>query len=93
MQVLTGLASDTFFLRSYVTDDIAAVSGRFENGFKTLLKVVCELFDDKLDIHESQVSRDECNEYHGITVGRAARILDALDVRLTSHVDFDVESK
>lgn len=38
----------------------------------------------RLDVHESQVSRDERNEYHGITVDRASRILDALGVRMHS---------
>ena len=41
---------------------------------------------EKLGVHESQVSRDERNEYYGITVERAARILDALDVQLTTRV-------
>ncbi|MCL2700365.1 MAG: helix-turn-helix domain-containing protein [Phycisphaerae bacterium] len=36
----------------------------------------------RLDVHESQVSRDERNEYFGITVERAAKILDAMNVRL-----------
>lgn len=40
----------------------------------------------KLDVHESQVSRDERNEYHGITVDRAIKILDALGVKLQSTV-------
>ncbi|WP_417748606.1 helix-turn-helix domain-containing protein [Rosistilla oblonga] len=40
----------------------------------------------KLDVHESQVSRDERNEYHGVTLDRANRILDALDVRLQTTV-------
>lgn len=39
---------------------------------------------ERLGVHESQVSRDERNEYHGITVDRASRILDALGVRLKS---------
>lgn len=39
---------------------------------------------EKLEVHESQVSRDERNEYHGITVERASRILDALGVDLRS---------
>lgn len=38
----------------------------------------------RLGVHESQVSRDERNEYHHITVERASRILDAMDVRLLS---------
>ena len=41
----------------------------------------------RLDVHESQVSRDERNEYHGITVERASRILDALGVHLTSQFE------
>ena len=40
---------------------------------------------EKLGVHESQVSRDERNEYHGITVERAARILDAMAVELKSR--------
>ena len=41
----------------------------------------------RLEVHESQVSRDERNEYHGLTVERASRILDALRVRLNSTVE------
>ncbi len=40
---------------------------------------------ERLGIHESQVSRDERNEYHGITVERATRVLDALGVQLRSR--------
>lgn len=40
----------------------------------------------KLEVHESQVSRDERNEYHGITVERAIRILDSLGVKLQTSV-------
>src|SRR5450631_1922784 len=40
----------------------------------------------RLDVHEAQVSRDERNEYFGITLERAVRILDALGVRLRSQV-------
>lgn len=41
----------------------------------------------RLGVHESQVSRDERNEYHGITVDRASRVLDALGVQLRSLFD------
>ena len=37
-------------------------------------------------MHESQVSRDERNEYHGITVDRAIKILDTLGVKLQTSV-------
>ena len=41
----------------------------------------------RLNVHESQVSRDERNEYFGITLERAVKILDALDVRLHTKVE------
>jgi DNA-binding Xre family transcriptional regulator len=47
---------------------------------------------EKLGVHESQVSRDERNEYHGITVERAARVLEALDVEVRSHVELSEET-
>jgi DNA-binding Xre family transcriptional regulator len=40
----------------------------------------------RLGVHESQVSRDERNEYHGITLDRANRILAILDVEMHSSV-------
>jgi ribosome-binding protein aMBF1 (putative translation factor) len=43
----------------------------------------------RLDVHESQVSRDERNEYFGITLERVIRILEALNVRLRTKVEAD----
>jgi ribosome-binding protein aMBF1 (putative translation factor) len=43
----------------------------------------------RLNVHESQVSRDERNEYFGITLERAIKILDALDVRLHTTVEIE----
>ncbi len=40
----------------------------------------------QLGVHESQVSRDERNEYHGITVDRAGKILEALGAKLQTTV-------
>lgn len=40
----------------------------------------------RLGVHESAVSRDERNEYHGISFDRASRLLDALDVKLSTTV-------
>ncbi len=37
---------------------------------------------ERLGVNETMVSRDERNEYHGITVDRAKRVIDALGVRL-----------
>jgi DNA-binding Xre family transcriptional regulator len=41
---------------------------------------------ERLGVHESQVSRDERNEYRSITVERASRILDALGVELVAEL-------
>jgi ribosome-binding protein aMBF1 (putative translation factor) len=43
----------------------------------------------RLKVHESQVSRDERNEYFGITLERAVKILDALHVRLHTQVEIE----
>jgi hypothetical protein len=40
-------------------------------------------------VHESQVSRDERNEYFGIALERSAKILDALNVRLHTKVEME----
>jgi len=42
---------------------------------------------EKLGVHETQISRDERNEYHGVTLERAAKILEALDVEIRSRVE------
>lgn len=41
---------------------------------------------ERLNLHESQVSRDERNEYHGISVDRIKRILDALGAEIRTSV-------
>lgn len=41
---------------------------------------------ERLEVNESQVSRDEKNEYRGITAARAARILDALGADVTVSI-------
>src|SRR5262245_48847724 len=38
---------------------------------------------DRLGVNEAQVSKDERNEYHGISVERAQRIIDALEGSVT----------
>ncbi|MHB1768774.1 MAG: helix-turn-helix transcriptional regulator, partial [Phycisphaerae bacterium] len=43
----------------------------------------------RLDVHESQVSRDERNEYFGITLERAMKILDALNAHLRTKVELE----
>jgi predicted metal-dependent hydrolase len=48
---------------------------------------------NRLNVHESQVSRDERNEYFGITLERAIRLLDALNVKLRTKVEIVNERK
>src|SRR5271155_3849852 len=43
----------------------------------------------RLGVHESQVSRDERNDYFGITLERAMKVLDALNARLRTKVEID----
>ena len=42
---------------------------------------------ERLGVHESMVSRDERNEYHGVTVDRANRNLEAMGVQITTRVE------
>lgn len=42
---------------------------------------------ERLDVDPSQVSRDERNDYRGITVDRAQRIMEALGVRFTAEAE------
>lgn len=53
-------------------------------GLRIALGLTQRQLADRLGVHESQVSRDERNEYHAVTVERASRILDALGVELRS---------
>jgi len=41
----------------------------------------------RLGVSEAVVSRDEHNEYHGITTARAQRVIEALDGSLTARVE------
>jgi DNA-binding XRE family transcriptional regulator len=60
--------------------------GRLLVGLRIASGVTQRELAEKLGVHESQVSRDERNEYHGVTVERASRILDALGVEIRSEV-------
>ena len=42
---------------------------------------------ERLGVSEAQVSRDERNEYHGITVDRVQKVLDAMGETLASRVE------
>jgi ribosome-binding protein aMBF1 (putative translation factor) len=42
---------------------------------------------ERLGVHESLVSRDERNEYHGVTLERANRVLEALGAEVRTTVE------
>jgi DNA-binding XRE family transcriptional regulator len=61
--------------------------GRLLIGLRIALGLTQRDLAERLDVHESQISRDERNDYHGITVERASRILDALGVNVKTTVE------
>lgn len=42
---------------------------------------------ERLGLHESQISRDERNEYHGASIEKIQRVLSALKVTLRSEIN------
>lgn len=55
--------------------------GRWLIGVRIAKGLTQQELADRLGVAPSQISRDESNEYHGISVERAQRILEALGVR------------
>ncbi|MFW5888057.1 MAG: hypothetical protein ACOCUH_04595 [Bacteriovoracia bacterium] len=49
-----------------------------------MLPTICQ---KKLNVSESQISRDEKNEYHGASIEKVQKVLQALDVTLKSQVE------
>jgi DNA-binding XRE family transcriptional regulator len=47
---------------------------------------------EALGVSEAQVSRDETNEYHGITLERAQRILEMMGLRFRLEVDLPIQT-
>ena len=60
--------------------------GRFLIALRISQGLTQRQLAERLDVSEAQVSRDERNEYHGISVERAQRILDALGVTVVVDV-------
>ena len=48
---------------------------------------VMEELAERLGVDLSQVSRDERNDYRGITVDRAQRVMDALGVQFMAQAE------
>ncbi len=66
--------------------------GRLLVGLRIALGLTQRELAARLDIDESQISRDERNEYRGISIERANRILEVMNVQLKSRFDTPVES-
>ena len=47
---------------------------------------------EKLGVSLPQVSRDERNEYHGASLEKIQKVLDALNVKLETKVDLDIKN-
>ena len=61
--------------------------GRTLIGIRIALGISQRELAKRLNVTEAQVSKDERNEYHGITLEKAQKILDALGATLTSKVE------
>ncbi len=61
--------------------------GQLLIGSRIALNISQRDLAERLEVHESQVSRDERNEYHGITIERAARILEVMGVQIHATVE------
>lgn len=59
--------------------------GRWLVGARIALGLTQQELAERLGVSAAQVSRDERNDYHGITVERAQRILEALGVRFRAE--------
>jgi len=61
--------------------------GRWLIGVRIALGLSQKEFAKELGVSEAQVSRDENNEYHGITVDKVQRILETFNVRFKAEID------
>ena len=60
--------------------------GRLLIGLRIAQGVSQRALAERIGVNESQVSRDERNEYHGVALERAERILNALHAELRTTV-------
>jgi DNA-binding XRE family transcriptional regulator len=67
--------------------------GRWLIGIRIALGMSQKEFAKALGVSEAQVSRDENNEYHGITVEKAHRILETFNIRFKAEIDEPVSKR
>lgn len=77
-RIKRGVINDTY--------NLAGIGQRLI-GIRIYLGISQRELSKRLGVHESQVSRDEKNEYHGITVERVEGILTALGVSMKSSFE------
>jgi hypothetical protein len=72
-----------------VIQDLYNLSGIGQRliGIRIYLGLSQRELAQRLQVHETQVSRDEKNEYHGVTVERVEEILAAMGVNMKSTFD------
>lgn len=80
-RIKRGVINDTY--------NLAGIGQRLI-GIRIYLGVSQRDLAQRLKVHESQVSRDEKNEYHGITVERVEEILTALGVSMKSSFEVPI---
>jgi len=61
--------------------------GKLLIGIRISLGISQSELSKRLNVSEAQVSKDERNEYHGISVEKAQRTLDALGVTVMTKVE------
>ncbi|MEX0661209.1 MAG: helix-turn-helix transcriptional regulator [Balneolaceae bacterium] len=61
--------------------------GRWLIGVRIAMGMSQKEFAKELGVSEAQLSRDEINEYHGITVEKANRILETFNIRFKAEID------
>jgi len=61
--------------------------GRWLIGVRIALGMSQKEFAEELGVSEAQISCDETNEYHGITVDKAQRILETFNIRFKAEID------
>ena len=76
-------------------DAIASLTelGRLLIALRIATKLTQKELAKRLNVSEAQVSKDERNEYHGISVLRAHKILTALGARVKTEVELGYSSE
>ncbi len=85
-----GMVDDVEYYERLKRGDIGAAQGiralgKHLIGLRIAAGITQRELARRMDVHESQVSRDEHSDYHGITLGRAESIARALGFALEYH--------